>query len=437
VIVWCAAACGDGSAGNLADAPQVPGPPLDAADDAPDPDTTPPRDARGCRLDGHEVCGNGIDDDCDGSIDEDCPCTPGSVQRCSAGVPAQRQIGACVDGEQVCLGSPGAWSACRGGIAPSAERCDGVDNDCNGETDEQLTCSGALACPAPGALPDGQLFHDYVIDGTRLFGGDAQRWTWTVSGGPCEQLFTKDGKPSSLELRGTETSQLTFKPKEQGDYVVTVTIVTGDGETLGCSFVVHVAGVGLRVDLCWDTSGIDDVDLHVHRPASAKNWFTGDDCFYRNCKGSSKVHASWGYDASPLAACVDGPDGTSWAALGRCLNPRLDIDNIATQGRPEGITIDLPQSGATYRAMAHYFAGIASTHPLANLYCQGRLVASFGQAPDLVENFDTSGVMTGSMWRVADVTTRVDGGTTACEVHALHPAGQATGYDVRLDDTSF
>jgi hypothetical protein len=86
--------------------------------------------------------------------------------------------------------------------------------------------------------------------------------------------------------------------------------------------------------------------------------------------------------------------------------------------------------------MAHYFAGVASTHPLASIYCDGRLVASFGQAPDLVENFDTSGVTGGSMWRIADVMTRVEGGATTCDVRALHPAGQLTGYDVRLDDTS-
>ena len=93
--------------------------------------------------------------------------------------------------------------------------------------------------------------------------------------------------------------------------------------------------------------------------------------------------------------------------------------------------------------MAHYFSSESfgdATHPMANVYCQGRLVASFGQPPDLVQGFDMPGANAdGSTWRVADIVTHVDAttGVTTCDVQALHPPGQSAGYDVRLDDMSF
>ena len=81
--------------------------------------------AGGC---GAELC-NGLDDDCDGSTDEDFP-TLGQ---------------ACDPGGAYCPGSVGAYACdadggvqCDPGDAQRAraERCDGVDNDCDGNTDE-------------------------------------------------------------------------------------------------------------------------------------------------------------------------------------------------------------------------------------------------------------------------------------------------------------
>jgi hypothetical protein len=206
--------------------------------------------------------------------------------------------------------------------------------------------------------------------------------------------------------------------------------------------VVHVAGLGLRVELCWDTTGLEDLDVHVHRPNTTTPWFTADDCFHTNCKGVSNPHLDWGYDRSPLSECLAGPDGSAWQRLGGCINPRLDIDNIVIEGRPEDVNIDRPENDATYRVMANYFGtvdGPRVTRPMVNIYCQGHMIASYGQAPDRVDGFnEAGGDGGGSMWRVADVTTHVDAnGVTTCDVQALHPAGQATGYDVRIGDESY
>jgi len=80
-----------------------------------------------------EICGNGADDDCNGEVDDGCPCLPGAQQSCFSGTPGQRNTVVCADGMQTCIGSEfGTWGPCVGGVAPSVEVCDGLDNDCNG-----------------------------------------------------------------------------------------------------------------------------------------------------------------------------------------------------------------------------------------------------------------------------------------------------------------
>ena len=82
-----------------------------------------------------EVC-NGADDNCDGAADEGLDV--GAA--CTSGVGACGVTGAVAcrpDGTAACDAAPGA---------PSAESCDGIDNDCNGRVDDTgatETCDGA------------------------------------------------------------------------------------------------------------------------------------------------------------------------------------------------------------------------------------------------------------------------------------------------------
>src|SRR5260221_539099 len=88
---------------------------------------------------GHHSCA-----DSDGELDERCQCTPGAVQRCFLGPPGHRGVGACEDGQQTCMTMGefgGAWGPCAGGISPSIETCDNLDNDCNGCVDEIADCT--------------------------------------------------------------------------------------------------------------------------------------------------------------------------------------------------------------------------------------------------------------------------------------------------------
>ncbi len=104
-----------------------------------------------------ETC-NGKDDDCDGDTDEDfaeldAPCTSG--------------YGACQAlGKYACAGGKAVCNAKAGPAA--AEKCDGIDNDCDASVDEGCACSpgsysvcgtsvgacepGTLACSSAGTI---------------------------------------------------------------------------------------------------------------------------------------------------------------------------------------------------------------------------------------------------------------------------------------------
>src|SRR5262249_34299061 len=73
-----------------------------------------------------EVC-NGIDDDCNGVIDNN-PTDIGGV--CGSGV------GACQTGTYVC--NNGA-KVCQGNTTAKPETCNGIDDDCDGTIDNNLT----------------------------------------------------------------------------------------------------------------------------------------------------------------------------------------------------------------------------------------------------------------------------------------------------------
>ncbi|MGC6416429.1 MAG: putative metal-binding motif-containing protein [Bradymonadia bacterium] len=84
-----------------------------------------------------ETC-NGVDDDCDGRADEML------VRQCGV------EVGVCSPGEQVCRA--GDWGLCEDSIQPSDEACDGLDNDCDGSTDEALIrdCGSDVGACQPG-----------------------------------------------------------------------------------------------------------------------------------------------------------------------------------------------------------------------------------------------------------------------------------------------
>jgi hypothetical protein len=86
-----------------------------------------------------EQC-NGLDDDCDGAADEG---NPGGGMSCATGQP-----GICAAGTTACSGGS---VQCQANNSPQTEQCgDGLDNDCDGQTDEG--CCAHSLCTTGGPL---------------------------------------------------------------------------------------------------------------------------------------------------------------------------------------------------------------------------------------------------------------------------------------------
>lgn len=90
----------------------------------------------GAVLPAHDICDNGIDEDCDGE-DLACPpvvdeCAPGETRSCYTGPPETQGVGLCGAGEQLC--EPAAtWGVCVGAVLPHQEICgNSLDEDCDG-----------------------------------------------------------------------------------------------------------------------------------------------------------------------------------------------------------------------------------------------------------------------------------------------------------------
>jgi hypothetical protein len=402
----------------------------------------------GCQA--KEICDNGLDDDCNGLADDTCACVPGQVEPCFVGEPGRVKVGPCQMGTQTCMGTQefGYWGTCENGTWPIAEVCDHLDNDCNGCADDGLCCAGEITCPDPSQIPEGQPFAPYPLDGTKWYSGAASAWSWKIEGGPCDAVLG-----NSFTVDNPTTAKPTIHFNLSGDYPVTMTVQTPDGPK-SCSFIIHVTGPGLRVELCWEGTGFRDIDLHLLREDFGAKWCEPThDCYFKTCKATSPwAMKSWGYAQGPLALCHGSPEGTPllggcflwpdfWECRGSCANPRLDIDNIAFVGIPENINVDTPTDGQRFRVMVHYYNGAGEAHPMVNIYCNGHRMATYGQAPDQVNGFDNAtgniGECMSNSWRVADVTTHVSGGVTSCTVDAIHPPQQTTGYHVRVNSAEY
>jgi streptogramin lyase len=126
-------------------------PAADGGDDdgVPTPDVVqPPEDCEDLDGDGYGpgcYIGNDCDDGnphfnvycppCEYQTTAGCPCEQANlVEFCYEGDPAEVGIGVCALGERYCDGQ--YWSECLGQAVATPEACNGLDDDCDGQTDE-------------------------------------------------------------------------------------------------------------------------------------------------------------------------------------------------------------------------------------------------------------------------------------------------------------
>ena len=130
-----------------------------------------------------EIPCNEIDDDCDGNTDEfDEPRCYDGAMGCDEDFNC---VGLCAPGEKAC---DGTTEVCLDAVVPAAtdgpeaETCDGADNDCDGNIDEECTCTPAATGPCYGG-PAGTVGIGECVVGTRTCQAGG---TW----GDCEDDVT-------------------------------------------------------------------------------------------------------------------------------------------------------------------------------------------------------------------------------------------------------
>ena len=103
-----------------------------------------------------------------------------------------------------------------------------------------------------------------------------------------------------------------------------------------CTWIVHIIGPGVRIEMCYPESMTQDNDLFLMRTSTPGPWFPSsgdvfapnpDACSWANCeariRGTGAVRSDWGYPKTDIANCSGGPQGDQWQDLGYCANPRI------------------------------------------------------------------------------------------------------------------
>jgi hypothetical protein len=265
-----------------------------------------------------------------------------------------------------------------------------------------------------------------MLDAAQFVEGDVAAYHWSLAAEDCDAVVQN----AQFKLQGVDSRVVQFQPSRPAPYHFTLEATGLGGDHVACNLEVPVEGIGMRVELCWDTSTSTDLDLYLHTPFNEAPWFTPNatslvqalndtTCNTSNATANLRLptRLDWGYADSPIAAC-NTPSFQGFLALGRCPNPRAADDNnqFIAIGTTERMQLDNPRSGQRFRAMAQNFNNLPA-EPHLFVYCSGER-AGAADAPTQPRSFvaNNPGVY-GVMWRAADITTSVDAsGRVRCSV---------------------
>ena len=279
------------------------------------------------------------------------------------------------------------------------------------------------------------------LDGADFVVGDVKSYHWSLQMEDCDAVVQN----AQFKLQGVDERVLRFQPSRPAFYHFTLEATGVAGDCTSCKLEVPVAGVGMRVELCWDTSTSADLDLYLHNPFDREPWFTrgtpnvlsGLNSTTCNTSSASAMlrlpsRVDWGYADSALSAC-NTPSFEAFVSLMRCPNPRAADDNnqMIANGTTERMQLDQPRDGQRFRVMVQNFND-KPARPHVFVYCGGQRAGAF-DAPSSPTNFVAGNhVGYGVMWRAADISTRVDAsGKVSCDAAAV------TDHALTLDDSTF
>ena len=127
------------------------------------------------------------------TVDAAPACIEGDKRVCYS--PSNPLIGACHSGVQICTG--GAWGDCTGEILPAAaELCNGLDDNCNGMTDEGCIADCVVVAPnGDDTTADGTAANPFATLAAALVlanaqDGGAPRRVCVAGGATCEKATT-------------------------------------------------------------------------------------------------------------------------------------------------------------------------------------------------------------------------------------------------------
>ncbi len=330
-------------------------------------------DCVGSKTPATELCGNTVDEDCDGNLDDGCACDEGETDDCYPGSDETRGVGACHDGLQHCEVEDGVavWGTdCDGAVTPEPEVCGNeVDEDCDDELDEGCA---PIECPDDLTVPAGRA-------ASLMVGGDElDDYAFAITSGPVGGATTAvwTGRDPGLP-----SAQLTAYII--GEYTIHVSARDASNALHECSFKLTALPHGLRVQLRWDGSG--DVDLHLHDD-SASPWFNAvDDCYWSN-------------------------RNPAWGAV-------LDLDSIVGSG-PENIRVDSPVVGVAYYVGVHHYAMAAGRIATVEVFC-GDTTSTTPQQTFVsraLTGTENNNCTNNDFWRVARVTFT---GAATCTIQSV------------------